>query len=156
MERAYALFAGTVMAQDRVSPGRQGRQSLSFWGQAGETYLGLMADLGLMVPLAFSRQVHTFHRKAQFNFPTGKNIFPSWIFIFSQLGKFCEAFSRIKTGFLLSLHWPEPMEFTGTRKPASLSRPFAWSGRGADSFMLACLRGGRRWDYSSACLRDLR
>ena len=26
--------------------------------------------------------------------PTGKNIFSSWIFNFSQLGKFCEAFSR--------------------------------------------------------------
>ena len=49
--------------------------------------LGFNGSLGV-----FSTGSRLSHRKAQFNFPTGKNIFPSWIFIFSQLGKFCEAF----------------------------------------------------------------
>ncbi len=78
----------------------------SFSGQARETVLvllgagrgnisrsdgrfGFNGSLGV-----FSTGSRLSHRKAQFNFPTGKNIFPSWIFIFSQLGKFCEAFSN--------------------------------------------------------------
>ncbi len=69
----------------------------SFSGQARETVLvllgagrgnisrsdgrfGFNGSLGV-----FSTGSRLSHRKAQFNFPTGKNIFPSWIFIFFQL-----------------------------------------------------------------------
>ncbi|MGM9619890.1 MAG: hypothetical protein ACI3X4_00360, partial [Bacteroidaceae bacterium] len=85
------------MAQDRVSPGRQGRQSLSFWGQAGETYLGLMADLGLMVPLAFSRQVHAFHTERPNSIFQLEKIFSLVGFLFfPSWGNFAKPF-QIKT-----------------------------------------------------------
>ncbi len=66
-------------------------------GQARETVLALFgADRGnISRPdgrFGFNGSLGVFstgsrlsHRKAQFNFPTGKNIFPSWIFIFFQL-----------------------------------------------------------------------
>ena len=39
----------------------------------------------------------SFSEIPNFNFPTGKNIFPNWIFNISQLAHFRETFFRIKT-----------------------------------------------------------